>query len=220
MKKVLVVSFLLVLALILFKMYSHGKWDKYYENKRNEPPRELIVKALNLFEIKGQAIDLGCGVGNEAILLLNNGWEVYAIDSEPLAIQILKEQSSSEKLKIVLAKFDKKATWNLLPQVDFIYASFSLPYCKPKKFKETWQQIKLKIKPQGRFAGHFFGKRYIGFSEKEKKQMIFFTKEELLDLFQDFELEYFEEKEQERISGTGKPIHSHVYEVIARKKKS
>lgn len=50
---------------ISFGIFQGGKWDRYYKNKIYQPPREVVVKALNFFPTHGNALDLGCGVGNE-----------------------------------------------------------------------------------------------------------------------------------------------------------
>lgn len=41
---------------------------------------------------------------------------------------------------------------------------------------------------------------------------------EVLELFKDFDIELFDEKEEAGKSGTGRDIHSHIFEVIAKKR--
>lgn len=220
-KKIWLTSFLLILLLIGIAALQHGKWDRYYKNKLDQPPRQVVIKALSLFEVPGKAIDIGFGVGNETILMLNSGWQVWAIDSEPKAIQIInqrKDIKDSRTLFAAVANFEENSTWNMLPQVDFISASYALPFCNRHNFKKVWAHIKQKLNSGGRFAGHFFGLNYQGFTEKEMKQMTFFTKEEILNLLQDFDIEFFQEVEEDSKSGTGKAIHSHIFEVIVQKK--
>lgn len=210
-------AFFLLIGLI----WNHGKWDKYYKHKIGQPPRQIIVDALNLFQKQGKAIDLGCGVGNETALLLNNGWEVWAIDGQSKAIQIIRERidiKDTEKLVLTVANFEDESFWDGLPQVDFIYASYALPFCKDEKFNNVWAHIVQKLNRNGRFAGHFFGLNYRGFNNEEIKEMTFLTREEIQRLFQGFEIEYFQEVEKDDQSGTGRIIHSHIFEVIARKK--
>lgn len=116
-----------------------------------------------------------------------------------------------------IARFEE-LHWELLPEVDLLCASYSLPFCNPKEFEDVWENVTSKVLPGGRFAGHFFGPQYQGFSSKEMQSMTFLTKEEVLRLLQDFDVEYFHESEEDGQSGTGRKIHSHVFEVIARKK--
>lgn len=197
-----------------------NKWDKYYKNKLYQSPAQVIVNANKLFAIKGNAIDLGCGIGNETVFLLNQGWKVWAIDSEPKAIQMMKKRNDITdfaNLEVLISNFET-LNWNLFPKVDCICASKALPFCDPVKFESLWFSIKEKITPSGRFSGHFFGKNYQGFNTQEMKHMTFLTREEVLKLFDDFNVEYFEEKEEEGKSGTGRIIHSHIFEVIAQKK--
>lgn len=207
----------LVLAASL--LVSCGKWDKYYCNKMDNPPHPILEKTLSSFLSQGVAIDLGCGVGNESLLALQQGWTVYAIDSEPKAIKILQRRvSASEKLKAAVGNFEEESLWQALPCANLIYAAYSLPFCHREAFENVWNQIRSHLEPNGRFAGHFFGTHYQGFSEPEMASMTFLSKEELLKLFQDFEIEFFSEVEEDGRSGTGRPIHSHIFEVIAQKR--
>ncbi len=46
----------------------------------------------------------------------------------------------------------------------------------------------MRLASEGRFAGHFFGWNYQGFDKHEMNVMSFLTKEEVVDLFQGFEI--------------------------------
>jgi len=213
-------SSLVIPVVISVIVLQQGKWDRYYKNKLNQPPHQVIEEALSLFNTPGKAIDIGCGVGNETILMLNSGWQVWAIDREPKAISIVKDRKGvrdSTKLVSAVANFEEDATWDALPSVDFISASYALPFCNRLSFDKVWVHVKQKLNSGGRFAGHFFGLNYRGFTENEMKQMTFLSKEEILYLFQDFDVEYFQEVEDESKSGTGKAIHSHIFKVIVKK---
>ena len=50
-----------------------------------------------------------------------------------------------------------------------------------------------------------------------KPKMVFLTKEQILNLFQDFEIIHFKEIEKDGKTGLGKMKHWHTYEVIAKK---
>ncbi len=220
-KKIWITPLLLVLLMLCVITMRQGKWDRYYKNKLNQPPHQVIVKALNLCKTPGKAIDIGFGVGNEAALMLNSGWQVWAIDREPKAIKIINQRKDIKDtitLVAAIANFEENAIWDTLPQVDFISATYALPFCNRHNLEKVWTHIKQKLNSEGRFAGHFFGINYRGFTEKEIKQMTFLTKEEILNLLQDFDIEYFQEVEEDSKSGTGKSIHSHIFEVIVRKK--
>ncbi len=88
-KKIWLISSLIIPLLTVTVVLQQGKWDRYYRNKLNQPPSQVVMEALNLFKTSGKAIDIGCGAGNETIGMLNFGWQVWAIDREPKAIQIV-----------------------------------------------------------------------------------------------------------------------------------
>lgn len=69
----------------------------------------------------------------------------------------------------------------------------------------------------GYFVGNFFGLNDSW--TKIKKQMVFLSKEQILNLFKDsFEIIYFNEIEKNEKTGLGKMKHWHIYDIIAKKK--
>lgn len=65
--------------------------------------------------------------------------------------------------------------------------------------------------------GNFFGSNDSW--SKIKEQMIFLSKEKVLDLFKDsFEVVQFSEIEKDGKTGLGKMKHWHIYNIIAKKK--
>ena len=65
--------------------------------------------------------------------------------------------------------------------------------------------------------GNFFGEKDSW--KSIKKEMVFLTKKEVLDLFKDsFEIIEFSEIEKDAITGLGKMKHWHIYNIIAKKK--
>ena len=157
-KKLWIVSSLLVLVLMSSMALQTGKWDRYYKNKLNQPPCQVIVKALDLFERPGKALDIGFGAGNETVLMLNSGWQVQAIDNEPKAVQIINQRrdvKDSISLVAAVANFEENSTWDMIPQVDFISASYALPFCNPHNFETIWTHIKQKLNTRGDFFVRF-----------------------------------------------------------------
>lgn len=65
--------------------------------------------------------------------------------------------------------------------------------------------------------GNFFGLNDSW--AKIKEQMVFLSKEQVLELFKDsFEIIQFNEIEKDGKTGLGKMKHRHIYNIIARKK--
>lgn len=219
-RTVLFLISILLIGFAIYFLYPHQGWEKYYQNKLYLPPATLTQNVVGMFSQPGTAIDFGCGCGNDAAYLLNNGWKVWAIDGEPVAIDILKKRKDLPEHCCLFAESTKfeQIKWNSLPKVELFLAIKSLPFISKDHFNEIWLHIVQTIQPQGRFAGHFFGPHYQGFSSEERQSMTFLNKEEVIALFQDFTIEYIEETEEDGESGTGRKIHSHIFEVIAKKR--
>ena len=162
----------------------------------------------------GKAIELGCGAGNETVYLIKNNWQVLAIDREDVEQRIAKRLNSNEREKF---KFKKEKFENIkLEKTNAIITNNSLPFCPKAKFQELWNKIKESILEGGYFVGNFFG---INDSWKPlKTEMVFLTKEQVINLFTDFEIIKFEEIEKDAVTGLGKMKHWHIFEITAKKK--
>ena len=66
----------------------------------------------------------------------------------------------------------------------------------------------------GRFAGNFFG---LNDSWAGNKEMTFHSAEEVRKLFRNFEIEVFDERDEDGSTASGEEKHWHVYSVIAKK---
>ena len=189
-------------------------WEKYYQKIQGRAPRQLLLDVLEKFlSATGlHAIDLGCGDGTESVALLERGWHVLAVDGEPSAIQYLLEKVSDAdrpRLETQVAKFKDV----VLSETDLVHASFSIPFCEPEHFDELWAKIVKAIKPGGRFAGQFFG---VHDSWANNPAMTFHTESQLRARLKDFEIEHFQEEDEDGEAVSG-PKHWHVFTVIARK---
>ena len=194
-------------------------WDTFYQKIQGRASRPLVLAVLKAFEEdisqndSRQAIDLGCGDGTETLELLSRSWNVLAVDAEPGAIKRLLDKLSEAHrahLQTQIAKFEEVS---LVP-ADLIHASFSIPFCKPEHFDTFWKKIVAAIKPGGRFAGQLFG---INDSWADNPDMTFQTTGQVHELFKDFEIESFQEQDEDGEAVSG-PKHWHVFMVIARKK--
>jgi len=189
--------------------------EKYYDNTELDKPRKNVQYFIN--EIKsnpGSAIELGCGAGNDTVYLIKNNWNVIAIDREDVKERIMKRLSIEE-----LEKFEfKKQNFETLKlkECNLIVANYCLPFCKKDKFEELWDKIKTSIEEEGYFIGNFLG---LNDSWKETKlEMVFLSKEKVMELFENFEIIKFKETEKDALTGLGKMKHCHIFNVIAKKK--
>jgi cyclopropane fatty-acyl-phospholipid synthase-like methyltransferase len=54
----------------------------------------------------GRAIDLGCGVGNEAIYLASNGFDVTGVDFSSTAIRIARDKADAASVEVTFIEDD------------------------------------------------------------------------------------------------------------------
>jgi SAM-dependent methyltransferase len=198
---------------------EESNWSGFYQSIAGREPRPLLARALALFEMglasdtHRQAIDLGCGDGTETLALIEQGWRVLAIDRDPEAIRLVESKIPAEKrgqLQTQNVSFEQAR----LVAANLVYAGLSLPFCARQHFDAVWRNLTESIRPGGRFAGHFFGDRDTWAAEPG---MTCLTRQAVASLFDQFEIERFDESEDDRPTALGDPKHWHVFEVIARK---
>ena len=185
-------------------------WSAFYDAVAERPPHETLLQAVDAFAEPGFAVDLGCGDGRDTVELLKRGWRVLAIDAQAEAIERLRARvDGAAPLETQVARFER-ARW---PATDLVNAGFSLPFCEPQYFDAVWEQVVASIEPGGRFSGQLFGDRdeWAGTND-----MTFHTRAQTEALFAGFDLERFDEIEQDGQTALAEPKHWHVFHVVAR----
>lgn len=190
-----------------------GNIEKYYDNTTDAMPNYTIKKFIKLNVEPGNAVELGCGAGRDTVCLIKNGWNVLAIDRENVESRIVAKLSEEELKQFKFSK--QKFEYIELEKNNLVVANFSLPFCNKNNFKELWNKINNSILKDGYFVGNFFGINDEWKSTKE--EMTFLTKEQVIELFKDFEIIEFKEVEKDDFTGLGKMKHWHIFNVIAKK---
>ena len=146
-------------------------------------------------------------------LFNRNGWNVLAIDAEDVESRIRKRlnERKSKKFRFLRQRFE----YLELENTKLLVANFSLPFCDRNNFKKLWNKISDSILIDGYFVGNFLGINDEWKNTKEK--MTFLTKEQVMELFKDFNIIEFKEVEKDNFTGLGKMKHWHVFNVIAKK---
>jgi SAM-dependent methyltransferase len=225
-KKYVILAGLIIITtggIVAYK-YFFKSWDVYFEKKMYQDPRPLIIKAVALLERESagtkKVLDLGAGVGNDAAFVLKQGWDLWIVEAHKKAVELLLSRHDiapySDHLTAIGSRFEE-LDWSMFPPMDFIYSSYSLPFCQPDQFEHLWKNLVTTLKPGGIFAGHFFAPDHGGFNAYEKRTMTLLTREQVLELFKDFRIEHFEEFNETSKSGVGKEVFAHEFEVIAQK---
>lgn len=188
-------------------------WPGYFRAVMGKPPRDTLLKALELFaaegKVSGEAVDLGCGEGRDTLELVRRGWRVVAIDESAEGIALLRERAAEVETRIACFRGLK------LPATDLVNASFSLPFCEPADFPALWEEIVGAIRPGGRFAGQFFGNEdsWAGLPDRTHH-----TRAEVEALLAPFDVEMMQEENRDSMTVSGMPKHWHVFHVVARRK--
>jgi SAM-dependent methyltransferase len=192
-------------------MSNDSDWNKYFKITYKNAPREMVQKTMLKFLLenkKGKVIDIGAGAGNDVRYMLYTGWKVKAIDKEIGSIKSLEKSFKNHPdLDIQCASFEEMK----LEKVDWINASYVLPFCEKKYLDILMKNIASKIKKNGRFSGNFFGKKH------SWNHLALCSKSKVLSYFTDFEIEYFKETKEQKKSTFGEDVFFHNYDIIARR---
>ena len=90
-----------------------------------------------------------------------------------------------------------------LEKTDLIVSNFSLSFCDIDKFKELWNKIQNSIKTNRIFCRKFF----LEFNDEwndSRTRKTFFTREQVEELFGNFEIIIFKEIEKDGMTRRGK----------------
>ena len=196
-------------------MTTRSEWTEYYDEHEGREPREMLLEVLDAFGAgeERSAVDLGCGSGIDTLAMLRRGWRVLAIDAEEEAIERVRRRvpgTLTARLKTVVSRMEDV---ELPAGVDLVWASFSLFFCRPDAFAQVWGRIGGAIEPGGRFAGELLGDRDTWAPEDDISA---FTRDQAVALFEGFEVERFDEEEEDG-SATSGDKHWHLFHAIARR---
>ena len=185
------------------------KWEDFYKITKDRSPWPLLVKAVSLLSNGKYALDLGCGAGRDTRFLLDQGFAVTAVDSDPHAIALLADLPQV-RLRAVHSSFEDFE----FETYDLVNAHFALPFAPEDRFHEVFARIKHALTAGGIFVGQFFGVNDEW--NTPGNPMTFLTREQAEAKLKGLKVLEFREEDVDSHVADGTPKHWHVFHIIAQ----
>jgi tellurite methyltransferase len=205
-------------------------WARYYEVTVERPAWQTVRTAIASFAMEDGAtaaaedraaatapvrfaVDLGCGAGRDSRELLRAGWRVLAVDREPAAADFLRKAAGPDLAGRLETRIADLADVSI-PPCDLVNASLCLPFLRPEPFAATWRRIVDALPPGARFAAMLFGDRD---GSAADEAITCLSPDSIRARLAGFEIESWNEKEEDTTTALGEPHHFHLIEFVARK---
>ena len=91
-------------------------------------PQKEFVELVRRGEITGSVLDIGCGTGEHALFFAGEGYEVWGIDSAPLAIQKAQEKADGRGLQVHFLVLNALEPRQAQQEVRYRHRFRALPY--------------------------------------------------------------------------------------------
>ena len=191
-------------------------WPDYYEVTAERPSWTTTMTAAEAFgeHPTGDswfAVDLGCGAGRDSRELLRRGWRVLATDMTPEGPETLwrlTPEGDRERLETEISTLQDFE----IPACDLVNANLILPFQPTDDYAATWARILAAIPVGGRFSGMLFGDMDQAADESD---MTCPSPDVIRGYLRDFDIEYWNEKEEDGQTALGDDHHFHLIEVVA-----
>ena len=103
------------------------RWDARYAKTNNQPQACRVLRDFShLLPVEGQALDLACGMGGNALLLAQAGLSTTAWDLSPVGLEKLAKQAERQALAITIQHRDVLEKPPLPDSFDVIVVSYFL----------------------------------------------------------------------------------------------
>lgn len=176
---------------------SKSKWNTKYKERMNdlkEPVPNPRLKNQSAYLKGGTALDLACGLGGNSLFLARMNYQVHAVDISDVAISYVRDQADQDHLKIQAQVCDLTELNNPF----WVNQNFDLVVISYYLDRSLFSMVKSLIKE----GGYFFMETFYqspntgnqGVSNQYK-----LNPKELLDEFNDWDVLFFDENEQESI---------------------
>ena len=174
-----------------------------------------MEECLNKYNVLPcSAMDIGAGEGRNSIWLAKQGFDVFAIEPSEVGANKIRQRAKECDVKISIFNTDIVTATKSLKDIGFAVALTSLEHMDYEYLRLAITEIKRVLKPGGYIYTVVFTEEDPGYKKdlqnaSECALFIkhYFKKDELKDMFSDFEiLEYSEYLKEDNTHG---PLHYH-----------
>jgi tellurite methyltransferase len=193
-------------------------WSEYYGVMLERPRHPHYDNLDPHMPAGGDALDLGCGVGQGVVYLVEKGFRVTAVDAEQEALDILKSRlPEGAPVKLTCSPFQdlKWSGPDGLSTYDLVVAHFSLWFVPSvEDYKRVWNHVVDAVRPAGILSVQLLG---VNDSWVERGYHLH-DRAAVERMLQPFDVLYFEEVDRDGETAQKVPKHWHVFHIVARKK--
>jgi len=189
-------------------------WREFVEATRGRNPIPLLVKAVALLgDVRGEAMDLGCGAGVDAKYLAESGFQVTAVDVSQSIVQ--QTRANCAGLPVAAIQTDI-AKFNIPPDTyNLIMVWNTLPFLKKEDVRRVLINIRHGLKSGGLLVFGVFGPEDDW--AKDHSEMSFWTEAELKETLPGMESVELVESKKEGPAAVGGSKFWHKIQGIVRK---
>ncbi|MFH1236006.1 MAG: class I SAM-dependent methyltransferase [Parcubacteria group bacterium] len=192
------------------------------QNKTSVTPSPLVQMVWKDFPQHARCLDLGCGKGNDALFLAQQGFRVDAIDISADVVQRVRNAAEEKRIAEELNVKQADVASHRVPEgtYDVIICRNVLHFLPKTKALSVLKNLQHALKPSGFLIISVFTEDDPTFSaEKGKKYASYFERQELLTAFRGWNIIFLYEHRVLDPSHPGAPKpHEHgVARIVAKK---
>ena len=135
-------------------------WEERYRagERGGREPSALLVRFVEGLE-PGDALDLACGTGRNALWLASRGWNVIGLDSAPTAIEVARAAGVDARLfDLERGPIPFGEEFDLVCSIKYLY-------------RPLFAEARRLLRPGGMFVGQFRQRPPFAIDEKELRAL-------------------------------------------------
>lgn len=167
--------------------YYNRHASDYYDNTVEISMKEILEKFIVLLPEGGTVLDLGCGSGRDSLFLIEEGFDVTALDGSSELCELAEIHIGQEVLNMRFEEIDFQEVF------DGVWACASLLHVPEKKIDMIVEKVIKSLNKKGilymsfkygDFSGERNGRYFKDYNTREIKELIARHKElEIIEIF-------------------------------------